>query len=183
MSRQAEQSPAGRSPVVAVWRGALAIMNGAGSLWILALMVLINLDVIGRGLLGSPIRGVPEIVGLSIVGIVFLQLAYASGSGRLTRSEALLELVRRTAPRLAHLLDAMFHLAGAVMFAIIAHISLPLFLRSWHGIDYIGVAGYFTAPTWPVKLIIVIGAACAAIEFLRRAWCGLRAACSRGAAG
>lgn len=158
-------------------------MNGAGSVWILALMVLINIDVIGRGLLGRPLRGVPEIVGLSIVGIVFLQLAYASGSGRLTRSEALLETLRGTTPRLAHVLDSGFHLLGAMMFAIIAYISLPLFLRSWHGSDYIGVVGYFTAPTWPVKLIIVVGAACAALEFLRRAWSDLRSAISTGPAG
>ena len=38
-------------------------------------MVLINSDVIGRNLFNAPILGVPEMTSLSIVGIVFLQLA------------------------------------------------------------------------------------------------------------
>jgi TRAP-type C4-dicarboxylate transport system permease small subunit len=151
-------------------------MNGAGSLWILALMVLILTDVIGRGAFGSPLRGVPELVGLSIVGIVFLQLAYAVGRGRLTRSEALIDRLRGGWPRVGHLLDALFHLFGTIMFTVIAYIGTPLFLRSWRGAEYVGVAGYFTAPTWPVKLIIVVGSACAGIEFARRAWGHVRCA-------
>ena len=41
-------------------------MNALGTLWILALMVLMNLDVAGRNLFGAPVRGVTEMVSLSI---------------------------------------------------------------------------------------------------------------------
>src|SRR3989304_2905183 len=46
-------------------------MNAIGTIWILVLMVLINSDVIGRDLFGAPVRGVTEIVSMSIVGSVF----------------------------------------------------------------------------------------------------------------
>ena len=54
----------------------IGIMNAIGTLWIFMLMLLISADVLGRELLGTPIRGVTEIISLSIVAIVFLQLAF-----------------------------------------------------------------------------------------------------------
>ena len=50
-------------------------MNALGTLWIFALVVLLNTDVLGRNFFGKPLLGVPEILSISIVGIVFLQLA------------------------------------------------------------------------------------------------------------
>lgn len=144
-------------------------MNAAGSIWILLLMVLIVADVIGRNLLGQPVRGAPELVGLSIVGIVFIQLGHAVHNGKLTRSDALLARLLRRLPRLGFALDGLFHLFGAFVFAIMVHASWPLLVRSWNSNDYAGVAGYFTVPTWPLKLIIVVGSAVATIEFLRAA--------------
>ena len=64
-------------------------LNALGTLWIVALMLLINADVLGRDLLGTPVRGVTELVSLSIVGIVFLQLADTLATGRMTRADAI----------------------------------------------------------------------------------------------
>jgi len=60
-------------------------MNAVGTVWILALMLLISADVIGRAAFAHPIAGVPEMVSLAILGIVFLQLANTLGVGRLKR--------------------------------------------------------------------------------------------------
>ena len=65
-------------------------MNALGTLWIFALVVLINTDVLGRNFFGRPLLGVLEILSISIVGIVFLQLAECLNSGKLTRSEVLM---------------------------------------------------------------------------------------------
>ena len=55
-------------------------------------MILINTDVLGRNLLGTPVRGVTEIVSMSIVGaMVFLQLADTLRVGRLTRADVLVD--------------------------------------------------------------------------------------------
>jgi len=65
-------------------------LNAIGTLWIFLLMVVINTDVFSRLLFNHPIDGVPELIELSIVGIVFLQLCDTVRAGRLTRSDGLL---------------------------------------------------------------------------------------------
>ncbi|NND90176.1 MAG: hypothetical protein HKN42_04870, partial [Granulosicoccus sp.] len=49
-----------------------ATLNGFGILITLGLMLAINIDVAGRTLFGSPIDGIPELVTLCVVSIVFL---------------------------------------------------------------------------------------------------------------
>src|SRR5690606_26270968 len=73
-------------------------LNALGSLMILGLMLLINADIIGRTGFNAPVRGVTELVSLSIVGIVFLQLADTLRCGRFTRADMLLERLKRTQP-------------------------------------------------------------------------------------
>jgi len=140
-------------------------MNAVGTVWIFALMVLINADVFGREALSTPVRGVTELVSLSIVGIVFLQLAHTLWSGRLTRSDALLARLTAARPRLAAGLEVLYHLTGAVLFVLILWASLPFFSRALAEGEYVGALGDFTAPTWPVRLIILIGCAATATSF------------------
>lgn len=144
-------------------------MNAVGTAWILALMLLINADVIGRGAFANPINGVPEMVSLSILGIVFLQLANTLSVGRLTRSDAVLGLLRRRLPRLADGLDAAFHLTGATLMAILLWSAWPKFLRSWERGEFVGAVGNFTAPTWPINLIVLVGGAALLLTFVMRA--------------
>ncbi|MEM7445130.1 MAG: TRAP transporter small permease [Pseudomonadota bacterium] len=146
-----------------------SLMNAIGTVWILALMVLISADVAGRGLFGNPISGVPEMVSLSILGIVFLQLANTLRAGRLTRSDALLSALRRRLPRLGAALDALFHLVGALLVWVVLSSFYPRFVRSWERDEFVGAVGNFTAPTWPINLIILIGAAAMLITFLLNA--------------
>lgn len=146
------------------------VMNAVGTVWIFALMVLINADVIGREAFDAPVRGVTELVSLSIVGIVFLQLAHTLHSGRVTRSDALLNRLKRARPRFAAGLEAGYHLTGAVLFAILFWASLPYFRKALEIDEYVGALGDFTAPTWPVRLIILIGSAATAVTFALLAW-------------
>jgi hypothetical protein len=96
-------------------RGA-ACPNSIETVWIFALMVLINIDVLSRDLFNSPILGVAEIVELSIVGIVFLQISDAVRLGRLTRSDGLYPRILFRQPRIGHVLGAFFDLAGSTSF-------------------------------------------------------------------
>lgn len=151
-------------------------MNAAGTLWIIALMILINADILGRDLFAAPIRGVAEIASLSIVAIVFLQLADTLRVGRFTRSEALLGPLAHSAPRLARVLQATYHLAGAVLLGVLAAAGWPLLVESWNTGEYLGAIGDFQAPLWPMRALIVAGAACTALMFLLLAWDDVRAA-------
>lgn len=136
-------------------------LNVAGTLLILALMVLVNADVIGRGAFSAPISGVPEMVSMSIVAIVFLQIAQTFRKGRLTRAEALLSPLGQRAPRLRLVLELLFAVAAAALIWVLFSASLPLFEKAWVRGTYEGTVGDFTAPIWPVKLIILVG--CAAL--------------------
>ena len=62
-------------------------MNGAGVLGVFLLTFLICADIVGRTVFDRPILGVTEIVSLSLVAFVFLQLPYAIAQRRLMRVE------------------------------------------------------------------------------------------------
>jgi len=153
----------------------IAPLNALGSLWILALLVLINIDAFGRTLFAAPINGVPEMIELSIVGIVFLQLGDAARCGRLTRSDGLLNKLIRSWPSGGRLLAAAFDLLGAFFMALIFYGSLPLFIESVERGHYAGNIGIFTAPIWPIKLVILIGCLVTLLQFVAFAFRHLHA--------
>ena len=76
--------------VATIFRRLIQWMNGAGVVWVFALTFLICADITGRTLFDSPLQAVPEIVALSLIACVFLQLAFAVHGGRLTRADILL---------------------------------------------------------------------------------------------
>ncbi len=141
-------------------------MNAVGTLWIFVLMLLINADVIGRELFGTPVRGVPEMVSLSIVAIVFLQLAHTLSVGRVTRNDALLRRFAATRPGLHRGLELAASLAGVVLFGLLATASVPYVAKAIRVREYVGALGDFTLPTWPVRALIVLGSVAACAAFL-----------------
>jgi len=144
----------------------IAWLNSAGGALIFALIVMINLDVFSRFLFNAPIDGVTELVELSIVAIVFLQLSDAVRNGRLTRSEGLYNKICENRPRLGHALGAIFDTAGAIFFMTIIAGSIPRFVDAWERGYFSGNKGIFVVPVWPVRLIIVIGAITVVFVFL-----------------
>ncbi len=149
-------------------------LNALGTLWIVALMLLINTDVLGRELFNHPVRGVTELVSLSIVGIVFLQLADTLAAGRMTRADVLLDRLKRTTPWLAALLQALYHLAGALLMAVILWAAWEPLVESIRIQEYVGALGDFTAPVWPVRLIMLVGMVVTLLTFVLLAWLDLR---------
>ncbi|MDJ0629550.1 MAG: TRAP transporter small permease [Rhodobacter sp.] len=143
-------------------------LNVAGSLLILALMMLVGADVAGRNLAGAPISGVPELVTLSIVAIVFLQAPQALRSGRFTQTEAILSRLRRATPRMARAVETGFDVIAIGVIGVIVYATWPLFMRAWIRKDFIGAVGDFTAPTWPVKATILIGGTMLVLQFAAR---------------
>jgi TRAP-type C4-dicarboxylate transport system permease small subunit len=154
----------------ALFRWACTGLNVAGTALVLVLVVLITCDSLARTFFARPILGVPEFVELSLVAIVFLQLAEAVRAGRITRSEGMLNLLADRLPRVKEGLSAVFDLLGAAFMALIVAGGIPRFVQAWQGSEFKGTAHLFTIPTWPVRLIIVIGATAAAITFLVLAW-------------
>ena len=144
----------------------VAGLNSVGTILIFALVILINLDVFSRFLFNAPIDGVTELVELSIVAIVFLQLGDAVRAGRLTRSEGLYSRLQQNHPRFGHILGALFDIAGAVFFVTILGGGIPRLVDAWQRDYFSGIRGIFVVPVWPVRLILVIGALTVVFIFL-----------------
>ncbi|MDH3418032.1 MAG: TRAP transporter small permease, partial [Gammaproteobacteria bacterium] len=130
-------------------------MNGAGVVWIFALMFLICADIAGRTLFDRPLQAVPEIVSLSLIGCVFLQIAYAISTNRLTRAEVLLDQIRKRQPILAASATPIFALAGIAVFGVIAVGAWPDFWRALVSGEFVGVEGIYTLPVSPIKFFVV----------------------------
>lgn len=163
------------TPLRVLYR-ALAALNVTGAMLVVLLLVLINADSLGRTLFSISILGVHEIVELSLVAIVFLQLGDAVRSGRLTRSEGLLTVLGNRAPKVARSLRAFFDLVSVAFLTLIVIGGIPRFIESYERGEFKGTAQVFTFPEWPVKLIIVVGAIAAILAFLISAWRELRPA-------
>ncbi len=158
----------------AIVDAAISGLNAVGTLWIFVIMVAINTDVFSRYLFNAPVSGVPLVIELSIVAIVFVQLAAALRGGRMTRSDILIGRLLAARPMAGHTLQAIYHLAGAVLMAGIFNYVLPVLEKTWKRDTYAGLEGDVTIQVWPFKLLVVMGAGFCAVQFLRAFWADLR---------
>jgi len=146
-----------------------AAMSMIGTAAILFIMCLIVADVVGRAFFSHPLPGVPEIVSMLILGIVFLQIANTLLRGRLTRADGFLMLVRSKSPRLEGALDALMHLCGVGLVGVLVYAFYPLAVRSYGRNEMVGTVGQFLAPIWPTYFVVLLGAIMLCLAFLLRA--------------
>lgn len=140
--------------------------NALGTFVVILLVAVVNYDIIARGVFNRPFMGAVEVVQFTMVLIVFLQLPDVIRVGRLTRSDGALGLLAMRAPAKGRLLSRAIDLMSAIFMGMVVYAMWPEFLEMWHSQDYFGVPGVFTAPWWPVKLVIVFGAALSLVHFL-----------------
>lgn len=159
-----------------VLHGAAMVANAIGTLMVLALVLVVTFDVIARGVFNAPFRGAVEVVQFTMVFIVFAQLPDVVRVGRLTRSDGLLTLLGHRAPWLRLILHRVIDLIAAVLMVIIAVAIWPEFLDAFETEDYFGTPGVFTAPWWPLKLVIFASACLCTLLFSLRVLLGPDAA-------
>lgn len=152
-------------PFISLYTHLISIANSIGSVWIFGLMFLICAEVISRAGFDTPIQGVPEIVGYSLVGAVFLQLAHSLHVGRFSRAEMFLEPLTAKRPIVAAIFNAVFELIGAAVFALIAYGAWNKFQEALPDLKF-GVEGIFTILVWPLRLIVLIGSILVALKYL-----------------
>lgn len=143
----------------------LSALNFTASLLIVAIMLLITTDVLGRALFSLPLHGVPELTKFSIVCMVWLQMAYTLRAREHLRSNLILRVMPRLGQRTILLLNAAM---GALMMFLIAYYSYPEMLRSWRIGAFEGEHPV-RIPTWPIWSIVVIGSALTSIEYAYQA--------------
>jgi TRAP-type C4-dicarboxylate transport system permease small subunit len=147
-----------------------------GTLLIIIMAIAVNADVIGRDFFNHPIAGVTEFLGLSIVAVVFLQMANTAREGRHINNDLIIAALSRRSPRLARLFYALFELIAAVLFALVVWFVWPNFVDNYRGGYFKGTTGYIEIPLWPFIGIVIVGAAAAAIQHLLLALREMRAA-------
>ncbi len=162
-----------RAAVASLARALRAIAiaaNVVGTLVVLVLVVVLNYDVVARGVFSAPFKGAFEVIQFSVVLIVFLQLPDVVRVGRLTRSDGFLILVNHRNPKVGRLMQIAINAASCVFMVLVAVAIWPEFIEAWERDDFFGVPGVFTAPWWPVKLSIFFSASlCAAFFALKAA--------------
>lgn len=159
-----------------VWHWAVDGLAALGTILIGVLMLLICADIVARNLMGSSLPLISELGGLTLVMIVYLQLATTIRADRLARTEIFITGFCARHPRAGGLLVALFDAAGAAMLGLMAWSSVNILTKDFKSAEFIGVPGIATAPTWPFRALILIGITAAAIEFVLRIWTTLRSA-------
>jgi TRAP-type mannitol/chloroaromatic compound transport system permease small subunit len=167
MSDQTEQgAPANGAPSSSYFGTLTRVLNIIGTLLILAMAVAVNADVIGRNAFNHPLPGVLEFMGLSIVAIVFLQMANTLREDRHVSNDIIMGAIARSRPRFAALIYASFNLIGAGLMVLIVIYVWPILSEAYRNGYFRGTAGFAEVPIWPFYSAIVIGAAATAVQFL-----------------
>ncbi len=154
------------SVVTSLANGVAISANAVGTLVVLVLVAIVNYDAIARSLFNSPFLGAVEVVQFSMVLIVFLQLPDVCRVNRLTRSDGFLTVLGGRYPATANVLRHIINAISAGFMTLVAIAIWPEFLKMFETQDFFGVPGVFTAPWWPVKLVIFLSAALCALVFL-----------------
>ncbi len=182
--------------------GKIAIVsNAAGTLAVLVLVVVMNVDVVARGVFNAPFLGVIEVVIFSMVLIVFLQLPDVVRVDRLTRSDGFLAVLGMSRPGTARTLTRVVDGIACVFMGIVAFATWPEFVDTFESChyfvppefgpeptgqlltdlstatarcEYFGTPGVFTAPWWPARLAITASAALCCLLFFFKMALGTR---------
>lgn len=140
--------------------------NALASVWVFLMMIGVVGDVLGRFLFNTPIVGTTEMVTVSIVSVLYLQLAFTLRSGTMTRSEAVISRLVKNSPRIGYTLNCVFSLAGLLLMIAIMSMAWPKSIDAYENSFYVGVAGVFTFPDWPRLCIVFIGCGLTGAQFL-----------------
>lgn len=140
----------------------MASLNIIGAIWVFLIMLLITVDVVGRAFFNSPLFGVPEIVKISVVGLVWCQMAHTLKIGAHLRSTILLDRMPPVAQRTIEIISCIL---GAVMFALIVYSGWDNMIESWRIGEFEGEEPV-RVPTAPIRTLVLIGATLTALQFL-----------------
>lgn len=147
------------------------LLLGAAAIIIFLLGFLVCADVIGRAFFNSPVKGTPEIVSMSIVVICFLLAGYSVQSGSMISTDVFSGMGGVRGIGAAQVLSAIF---GLIFFGLIVWGSYDPMVYAWTNGEYEG-EGALRVPTWPAKVIIVIGCSLVVVSYVLYGLKGLRA--------
>jgi TRAP-type C4-dicarboxylate transport system permease small subunit len=143
----------------------LTWLHMAGSGLIMALMLVIVCDVLGRALFNKPLTGAAELIRAAVVAVLFLGLPKTFRSGKQIRATLLLNKV---SSRAAGALDLLACIAGILLFALLVYSGWDLLVEAWRVGEFEG-AGALRVPTTPLRALIVISAMLTLVQLIIQA--------------
>ncbi len=150
------------SYLLLVFNRIIEALNAIGTVWVAAMMVLICGDIFGRALFNSPIIGVPEIVRVSVVGIVWLQMAYTLKIGGHLRSNIILD---RLSINWQHIIEVLGCILGILVFSLAAYTSWDVMIEGWRIKEFEGELPV-RVPVYPIRTIVLIGTFLTMVQFV-----------------
>lgn len=151
-----------------VWHRVVNGLAAVGTVLIGVLMLIICADIVARNVFGSSLPLISELGALTLVMIVYLQLAATVRADRLAKTEIFFYAFRSKWPRAGALLAAVFDVVGALMIGLIALSTIRILGKDYVSGEFIGVPGIATIPTWPFRVLILLGVTITCIEFIIR---------------
>ena len=147
-----------------LWARLVDGLGALGTVLIGVLMGIICADVVARNVFGGSLPLVSEAGALTLVTMVYLQLATTIRHDRLARTDVVLSALKRRAPRAGRIVGAAFDLVTGAVLALLAWSTLGIVEKDWTRGEYIGVTGIATLPTWPFRALILLGIAVATVQ-------------------
>jgi C4-dicarboxylate transporter DctM subunit len=152
--------------IASVYEGILRYLDGVGSFLVLLIMILVCSDITARSVFNSPLPGVPIVVSLCITVVVFLQLGPSVRSLRMVSSDQLLNYIKKKTPELGDKIERFFFLLCSLIFLVMAKAVWSPMRDAITENEFVGVVGTFTAPTWPMYVVVFCGCILTGLQYL-----------------
>jgi len=128
------------------------VLSTISAFWALLLCGIYLWDIIGREAFGVPFLGTHEIVGNSIVGILFLELPSSIKRGAMLRTVFVFNAVSDYGRRW---IDSSSYILGIALYGAIIWGGWDTTITSWQTLEIEG-AGAMEVPVYPVRTIIIV---------------------------
>jgi len=145
-----------------IFNRTIDVLNAVGTVWVAAMTVLICADIFGRALFNAPIIGVPEIVRVSVVGLVWLQMAYTLKIGAHLRSNIILD---RLSLKWQTIIEIIGCILGILVFSLVVYTSWGVMIEGWRIKEFEGELPV-RVPVYPIRTIVLIGAFLTMVQFV-----------------
>ncbi len=137
------------------------VFGAVGAILILTIMILTTLDVIGRYILGSPLKGSVEISEILFLSAVYLGLSYT----HLFREHVGVDLlVSRFSQKTRLVLETIMLLLALLTYGVLAWRGAGAFWTSLETGEYRW--GLISIPLWPARLMIPLGVSVLCLKFI-----------------
>jgi TRAP-type C4-dicarboxylate transport system permease small subunit len=133
----------------------------AGSILLIAMMLLVTVDVLGRFLFGKPVQGTTEITEFMMVALLYFSLAHTQALKGHINVDIFLSYFTRRA-RLVF--DLIISLLGFGLFALIGWQGILAAVKAWTFWET--TFGVIPFPLFPAKVLVPFGSFLLCLRYL-----------------